>query len=105
MRIGLITSDLSTTNGWATYSLNLIRQLQARGIATTVICAKNSPAVAFETYPLLPTVAPPERHFLIKSLRQLVRVRQLLRDCDIVHCTIEPYAILAAETAGRVRSS
>ena len=36
MRIGLITSDLSTTNGWATYSLNLIRQLQARGIATTV---------------------------------------------------------------------
>ena len=62
MRIGLITSDLSTDNGWATYSLNLIRGLQARGIKTTVVCSRNSPKVDFETYPLLPAVTPPERH-------------------------------------------
>ena len=100
MRIGLITSDLSTKNGWANYSLNLVRQLQARGVATTIVCAHNSPAVDFETHSLLPSVAPPERHSFVKSFRQLPRVGHLLRDCDIVHSTIEPYAILAAAVAG-----
>ncbi|MDE2750431.1 MAG: glycosyltransferase family 4 protein [Chloroflexota bacterium] len=100
MRIGLITSDLSSENGWATYSLNLLRELQARGIAFEVVCARNSPAVEFGNHPLLPTVTPPERHTFIKSLRLIPRVSRLLRDCDILHCTIEPYAILAAAVAG-----
>ena len=100
MRIGLITSDLSTRNGWATYSLNLIRQLQTRGIRATIVCARNSPAVEYATHPLLPAVAPPERHTFIKSLARIAHVQRLLRDCDIVHCTIEPYAILAAAVAG-----
>lgn len=100
MRIGLIAPDLSTENGWATYSLNLIRQLRARGIATTIVCAHNSPAVEFETHPLLPAVSPPERHTFIKSLRLIPRVKRLLRDCDLAHSTIEPYAILAAAAAG-----
>ncbi len=100
MRIGLITSDLSTRNGWANYSLNLIEQLRARGFGVTVVCARNSPPVDFETHALLPSVAPPERHSFLKSLRQLPRVRRLLRDCDVIHSTIEPYAILAAAVAG-----
>ena len=100
MRIGLIAPDLSTENGWATYSLNLIRQLRARGIATTIVCARNSPAVEFETHPLLPAVTPPESHTFIKSLRLIPRLRSFLRDCDLVHSTIEPYAILAAAVAG-----
>ncbi len=101
MRIGLITSDLSLENGWATYSLSLIRQLRARGIEATVVCARNSPAVEFGTHRLLPTVTPPERHSFIKTMSSIARVRRLLRDCDIVHCTTEPYAILAAAVAGR----
>lgn len=101
MRIGLITSDLSTKNGWATYSLNLIRQLRARGQAVTVVCARNSPPVDFETHALLPAVAPPERHSFLKAMRQAPRIRRLLRDCDVIHSTIEPYAILAAAVAGR----
>ncbi len=100
MRVGLITPDLSASNGWATYSLNLIRQLQARGIATTVVCARNSPAVDFDAHPLLPTVTPPEGATFIKSLALMPRVKRLLRDCDLVHCTAEPYAILAAAIAG-----
>lgn len=100
MRIGLLTSDLSLDNGWATYSLNLARELRARGIDTTVVCAKNSPLVEFEVHPLLPAVAPPERHTFLKSMALVPRLRQLLRDCDIVHSTIAPYAILAAAVAG-----
>ena len=100
MRIGLISPDLSTDNGWATYSLNLIRGLHKRGIPSTVICSRNSPPVEFEHHPLLPTVTPPERHTFAKTMRQFFAVRRLLRDCDIIHCTVEPYAILAAALAG-----
>lgn len=100
MRIGLITSDLSARNGWATYSLNLIRELRARGVETTVVCARNSPPADFEIHPLLPAVNPPERHTFIKSLRLIPRLKRLLRACDLVHCTVEPYAILAAAVAG-----
>ncbi len=101
MRIGLLTSDLSTKNGWANYSLNLIRQLRARGLGVTVVCARNSPAVEFETHARLPAVAPPERHSFLKTMRQLPRLRRLLRDCDVIHSTIEPYALLAAAIAGQ----
>ena len=37
---------------------------------------------------------------MVKSLSLLPRVRALLRDCDIIHSTIEPYAILASAVAG-----
>jgi len=100
MRIGLITSGLSTKNGWANYSLNLIRQLRARGLRLTVVCARNSPPVDFEAHAMLPAVAPPERHSFLKAMRQAPQIRRLFSDCDVVHSTIEPYAILAATVAG-----
>lgn len=100
MRIGLLSPDLSADNGWAAYSLNLIRQLRARGIDTTVVCARNSPEVEFAVHRLLPTVTPPERHTFIKTMALVPRLRRLLGDCSILHTTIEPYAILAAAVAG-----
>lgn len=101
MRVGLLAAELGAANGWSTYSLNLIRQLRGAGIAATVITARNSPAVDFEIHPLLPTVSPPERLTLLKSMRQTFAVRRLLRNCDVIHATIEPYAVLAAAVAGR----
>jgi len=100
MHIGLLTSDPSNKNGWATYSLNLIEHLHQHGVQTTVISAHNSPHVDFDSHRLLPSVTPPERASFAKSLRQLPRIRQLLSDCDIIHSTIEPYAILAGWLAG-----
>lgn len=100
MRIGFITSDLSNQNGWATYSLALIQALQACGVDATVVASRNSPDVPFAIHRLLPTVTPPERHTFFKSMRQAFAVRRLLRHCDIIHCTAEPLAILAAHVAG-----
>ena len=100
MRVGLIAAELGSRNGWATYSLNLIRQLQARGIPTTVVTARNSAALDFEIHPLLPTVSPPERLTSVKSMRQAWAVRRLLKHCDVIHATIEPFAVLAAAVAG-----
>ena len=100
MRIGFVTSDLSNQNGWATHSLQLIRALRARGVETTVVTSRNSPEVGFEIHPLLPTVTPPERHTFFKSMRQVFALRRLLSDCDVIHCTVEPLAILASAVAG-----
>ncbi len=100
MRIGLLTAELSRDHGWATYSLNLVEALQARGIDLVLISARNSPPSTFESHPLLPTLAPPDRYSLARSLLLLPRLRKLLRDCDIIHATAEPYAILAAALAG-----
>ena len=101
MHVGLITSDLSTQNGWATYSLNLIRALHTQGIQTTVVTSRNSPEVDFDIYRLLPSVTPPERLTLIKSLLQAPKLRRLMRDCDLIHSTIEPFAPLAKLIAGK----
>ncbi len=100
MRIGLITAELSGSNGWATYSLHLARALRALGIDITVLCARNSPPAAFESHPLLPALSPPERHIFAKSLRLLPAARRLLRGCDVLHATAEPYAIVAWLAAG-----
>ena len=101
MRVGLLAAELGGANGWSTYSLNLIRQLRAAGIAATVIAARNSLDVDFDIHPLLPTVSPPERLTLFKSMRQTFAVRRLLRNCDVIHAAIEPFAVLAAAAAGR----
>jgi phosphatidyl-myo-inositol dimannoside synthase len=95
MHIGFITSDLSNKNGWATYSLNLIRALRAQGVQTTVVSSHNCPAVEFEVHRWLPSVTPPERHTFVKAMRQIFKLRQLMAECDIIHATIEPFAILA----------
>jgi len=100
MHIGFITSDLSTHNGWATHSLNLIQALHRQDIQTTVVTSHNSPDTDFEIHRLLPSVTPPERLSFPKSLRQLPTVRRLLANCDIIHSTIEPFVILADLVAG-----
>ena len=101
MRIGLLTAELNRANGWATYSANLVEGLHALGIQTAVACARNSPPSPHNTHPLLPSLTPPDKHSLARSLRLLPRLRRLFRDCDIIHATAEPYAILAAALAGK----
>lgn len=100
MRVGLLTAELNRANGWATYSSNLVEGLQALGIQTVVVSARNSPPPDIKTRTLLPTLTPPDSHSLARSLRLLPRLRRLFRDCDIIHATAEPYAILAAALAG-----
>ena len=100
MRVGLLTAELSRANGWATYSLNLVEGLHGRGIDLTVAAARNNTTSDFSTYNLLPTLNPPDRNSLLRSLALLPRLRGVFRDCDIIHATAEPYAILAAALAG-----
>ncbi len=101
MHIGLITADLHHHHGWGHYSLGLIEALQARGVTVTVVAAKNSPTdYDFPVYPILPNVSPAEAGQLLKLAAAVPMTRGVLRDCDLIHCTVEPYAPLALWTAG-----
>ncbi|MBI5671084.1 MAG: glycosyltransferase family 4 protein [Chloroflexi bacterium] len=101
LKIGLLAGDLSHRHGWAHYSLSLIEALRDAGAALTVVAARNSPDVPGVTlHRLLPNVVPAERWLLLKQAWALPPVRALLRDCDVIHALLEPYAPLAAGVAG-----
>ncbi len=102
LHVGLLTPDLSHAHGWAHVSLSLIEALRRAGVRLTVIAARNSPDVPGLDFPrLLPSVAPPERHTLLKQLWLTPCVWARLRGCQLIHATAEPYAPLAAWAAGR----
>ncbi len=102
MHIGLLTSGLSHSNGWAHYSLSLIGALQRQGIHTTIIAARNDDGQhGLDVLPRLPTVSPPDRFTLgrMAALALHPRIRHHLQACDLIHATAEPYAPLAIALA------
>ena len=101
MRIGFLAAEWHHGNGWAHYSTSLIQALQRKGVETRIITPRITPLPDDQTlYPLLPTVTPPDSSTLARLAWQLPRIRQLLADCDMLHCTVEIYAPLATAIAG-----
>jgi phosphatidyl-myo-inositol dimannoside synthase len=101
LHVGLITSDLSHRHGWAHYSLSLLDALRRAGVRVTVVTARNTPDVEdVELHRLLPNTFPAERGLLLKMMRVVPQIAQVLRDCDVLHATIEPYAPLGMWIAG-----
>ncbi len=102
MHIGLLTADLSHAHGWAHHCLSLIQALQRAGVQLSVITARNSPEVANITaLPILPETNPITKNLLVKVMQQTPAVRDGLRDCDLIHAMIEPYAPVGAWISGR----
>jgi phosphatidylinositol alpha-1,6-mannosyltransferase len=101
LSVALLTADLTHRHGWGSYSLSLVEALRAAGVDVTVIAARNTPLLdGLEVHPLLPAVEPRESLFLLKQAGLLTRLRALVRGCDVIHCTVEPFAPLAAALAG-----
>jgi phosphatidylinositol alpha-1,6-mannosyltransferase len=97
----MLAADLTHNSGWAHYCLSLIQALQRAGVQIRVVAARNSPQIAgIETLAILPTVDPLESGMLVKLLRAQQEVREALRDCDLIHAAIEPYAPLGMLIAG-----
>ena len=53
MKIGIVTSTLSKTDGWGRYSFEVIRQLQNYG-KVRVICRQPESMDGIDFYPVLP---------------------------------------------------
>ncbi len=91
MKIGIITSSLSETNGWGRYSLEIVKELKNFG-EVKVISHQIEELKEIETYPILP---PPLGNSL-KKIWALLKIIKYLKGCDIFHCLIEPYAPIIA---------
>jgi glycosyltransferase involved in cell wall biosynthesis len=102
LKVGLLTCELNHTHGWAHYSLSLIQALRRAGLEMTVVVAQSSPPVeGLTVYRLLPDTNPRADFLLAKMVLKFQTISDLLRDCDIIHATIEPYAPVAAWIAGK----
>jgi phosphatidyl-myo-inositol dimannoside synthase len=102
MRVGMIAADLSHKHGWAHYSLELAKGLAKANIDLCVAASKNSPSVdGIDLHPILPTLVPRESLLLPKLLTTYPTVRALFKDCDLIHCCVEPFAPLAALVRGK----
>lgn len=102
MRIGLLTSDLTSQHGWGNYGLSVIRALAKTEHDLTILTARDSAPISdHATYPVLPTTSPPERYSLLKMFAWHRKVAILLRTCDIIHTTVELYAPLVQLIANK----
>ncbi len=104
MRIGLLSADLTHRHGWARYSASLIAALKRAGADVRVVTTTDSPRCdEIEVARLLPPVDPMGRSLLARLAAAYPAARAYLRDCDIIHALIEPFAPLGAWTAWRRR--
>jgi glycosyltransferase involved in cell wall biosynthesis len=102
MHIGFIAADLSHKHGWAHYSRELAVALQRSGASVRCITSHNSPAhPELEQYAILPSLVPRDRFNFAQMILQLPRSRHLLQGCDLIHCCVEPFAVLGASIAGK----
>ena len=100
-QVGFLTGDVATGHGWARYSLDVLRALQRSGLPMTIVSARNSPPDAgLEQQRLLPNTTPAARRLLARNLLAAPAVGRALRDCDVLHTLVEPYAICGKRTAG-----
>lgn len=96
LHIGMITADLSHKHGWAHYSLALAQALARAGAKLTLVTAQDTPPHPdLNIHPMLPRLVPPAPLMLPRLLLQTLSVRRVLRACDAIHCTVEPFAPLA----------
>ena len=91
MRIGIVTSSLADTDGWGRYSFEIVYELRNYG-KVKVICHKTEKVDGVESHPILPSPlsSPP------KLMRYLPKMVKHLKDCEVIHCLVEPYAPLVA---------
>ena len=101
LHIGILAPDLNPQHGWGVYSLGLIQALKAAGLRLTIIAAQDNPTTDFPVTRLLPSVSPMRGAFLLRLAAVLPQARTLLRDCDVIHALVEPYAPLGAWIAGQ----
>ena len=96
MRIGLLSADLTSYHGWGQYNINLVQSLSRAGVQIRLVTTKNSPAVeSSEIQKILPNLVPRERGMPLKLWLSQRKVRDALCDCQLIHATVEPFALLA----------
>jgi len=100
MRILLITDTLAPAYGWGTYSIGLIRALRRQGLDFRLLSPRGlcqaEDLAELPDHGTVTSFVSETRRLPKLALVNAPRIWRALRDCDIVHCLTEPYAIPAA---------
>ena len=97
MKICFLTNELSFKHGWGRYSIGLIKALALKGYQPLVLLDKTSQEndlKEVKSYKLLSSL----RNDFLKPIfiwQDYLRVKKIVRDCQVIHSLIEPYAPLA----------
>ncbi|MCY3935854.1 MAG: glycosyltransferase family 4 protein [Chloroflexi bacterium] len=101
MKVGLLAVDCSPHHGWGQYCINLARSLARTGVQIRLVAAENSPDLpGISLRRGLPNLVPRERGLPLRLWFARHWVQKTLRDCQVIHSLVEPYAPLAAWCAG-----
>ncbi len=102
MHIGFLVADLSPRHGWGRYSIDLARALMRAGARVSVVASQNSPQLTgLDVFPLLPNLMLRKRGIPLRLWLARGPVGRALRDCQLIHVNVEPFALLAGWCAGR----
>jgi glycosyltransferase involved in cell wall biosynthesis len=89
LRIGYLTTDLSSSGGWGRYSRSLAEAVSAHAD----VVALTSPLYSNDTTLAEVHVALPKPSFGVRAQIQTgLAVWRHLRSCDVIHCLVEAYA-------------
>ncbi len=101
MKISLICAPPEGYHGWGRYTLELARQLVARGHALQIITSTDAPdspppdLASAEYIRILPSVMQPLRLNSARIWLAAPQVQRLTASADVIHVTAEPYALAA----------
>ncbi|MBX3063846.1 MAG: glycosyltransferase family 4 protein [Anaerolineae bacterium] len=99
MRIAMLATPPVGAHGWASYARDLITALAQRGSEIVLITSSDAPPTVdlpvAGYHRLLPSITPPVRWLNLRLLAARYAVSRLVRECDLVHISAEPFAICA----------
>ncbi len=104
MKICLLTDELSCKHGWGRYSIAVIRALLRQGADVRILSPRSlcteTDLLEHPDHHSISSFLWDTRSLLSTTISNWKRVRRLLEGCQVVHCITEPYAPVAAISAG-----
>lgn len=98
MRVCYVASHAHGFDGWGRYTVELVRGARALGIEPVLVTAQPGLTPALDGVEHHVMLLPPfaGRFWTARSLLAAPNLRRVIRTCDVLHCTVELYAPLAA---------
>jgi len=95
MKIFILTTELSTKNGWGRYSLDLVYSLSDKEIEVVVAIGENSTnETKTEVLKILPHVGNHMKTYL-GAFWYAWKLKNIAKECDAIHSFVEPYSYIA----------
>lgn len=95
MNVLIITSEIRSRSGYGRVSLELIKSFKKNNFEVLVVCNKKGEEIGgVKQIEILPKPLNPKRNFLLAwfYVLKLLRYRNVLNKCDLMHCFIEEYS-------------